>query len=268
MRENIKRDCSRVSTILLINILIMSAILSYTSGWIQITGYVFEVVLVYFAICRRGEIENSKLVTYKFDTNLIFIIIAFIMLAAVFSVLSVQYEKVLNYYGYTAGYTDFHKFQIADIVIYGIVVPVAEEMVYRLFIFDHFIKYGTEFAAFSTSFLFAVLHFNFVQIIYAFISGILLAYVRQYYSVLHGLVIHIVNNMILVYLFLIMNISIKSAVIVFTILFLLVKIKKVKNFICKIDYKIMRIHDFFMSRGIIVITIFSIVIGIMEIKKI
>ena len=60
-----------VSTILLINILIMSAILSYTSGWIQITGYVFEVVLVYFAICRRGEIENSKLVTYKFDTNLI-----------------------------------------------------------------------------------------------------------------------------------------------------------------------------------------------------
>ena len=134
MRENIKRDCSRVSTILLINFLIMSAILSYTSGWIQITGYVFEVVLVYFAICRRGEIENSKLVTYKFDTNLIFIIIAFIMIAAVFSVLSVQYEKVLNYYGYTAGYTDFHKFQIADIVIYGIVVPVAEEMVYRLFI--------------------------------------------------------------------------------------------------------------------------------------
>jgi membrane protease YdiL (CAAX protease family) len=84
----------------------------------------------------------------------------------------------------------------------GIVTGIAEEFAFRAFLFHHLIKHTKRIwiSILLSSFLFAILHFNFLQIIPLFLFGIILAIV---YFVTNKLwipiLLHSTNNILNVY---------------------------------------------------------------------
>lgn len=59
----------------------------------------------------------------------------------------------------------------------GILIPIAEEILFRGALLKSFSKYGTGFAVFASSFLFGLMHGNLFQTPFATMGGVVLAYV-------------------------------------------------------------------------------------------
>lgn len=75
--------------------------------------------------------------------------------------------------------------------------PFAEEILFRGLILRSLKPYGKQFAIFVSSLLFALFHGNVIQIPYAFLVGLLLAYVTVEYSITWAILLHIFNNFVL-----------------------------------------------------------------------
>lgn len=68
----------------------------------------------------------------------------------------------------------------AGIIVYGIVTPVTEEIVYRGLIYNRARKYMNVIAAIiCSSFLFGLSHGNYVQLVYGFCMGLILCYIYE-----------------------------------------------------------------------------------------
>ncbi len=92
-------------------------------------------------------------------------------------------------------------FYIAILII-GLITGGAEELLFRRFLFHHMIKNTGKLllSLVSSSILFALLHFNYLQILPLFVFGVVLA--MMYYtsgSIWPGIVAHSLNNMVNVY---------------------------------------------------------------------
>jgi membrane protease YdiL (CAAX protease family) len=88
-----------------------------------------------------------------------------------------------------------------EILCLGILVPIAEELVFRGLMYKR-LRYDLAFlpAALYTGFAFAVFHGNMVQMIYAFILGMLFSYLyEKYRSVKAPIFAHIVMNLVSVF---------------------------------------------------------------------
>ncbi len=86
-----------------------------------------------------------------------------------------------------------------EILVYFVgtaVVPAfTEEFVYRGVIMSNLRKYGDAFAVLATSLLFGLMHGNFVQIPFAFVTGLVLGFATVYTnSMLPAMIIHFLNN--------------------------------------------------------------------------
>ncbi len=69
---------------------------------------------------------------------------------------------------------------LLEIITLCVIGPVAEELVYRGFVYQHLRRRGSHTAAaLLSALLFGVLHFNLVQGAYAFVLGLLLAYIVE-----------------------------------------------------------------------------------------
>lgn len=79
--------------------------------------------------------------------------------------------------------------------------PFAEEILFRGLILRSLQKYGKQTAIFISALLFGLFHGNVVQIPYAFLVGLLLAYVTVEYSITWAIVLHVFNNFVLADLF-------------------------------------------------------------------
>ena len=72
---------------------------------------------------------------------------------------------------------------LREILVFGIVTPFAEELLYRYAVFRRLREnYCAWTAIFGSTLIFAVLHMNIVQIIYAFVLGLLLALLMERYQ--------------------------------------------------------------------------------------
>ena len=75
-----------------------------------------------------------------------------------------------------------------------LLVPVMEELIFRKFLIDHTIKYGSTFAILFSAMIFALFHRNLFQLIYTFLIGVFFAmvYIKtgniKYTVALHALV--------------------------------------------------------------------------------
>ena len=70
-----------------------------------------------------------------------------------------------------------------QVLALGILVPICEELVFRGLMFNRVKQYGGYKAAmFFSTFVFAVLHMNFVQIIYAAIMGLMFVFLYEKYG--------------------------------------------------------------------------------------
>ena len=80
-----------------------------------------------------------------------------------------------------------------------IFVPVAEEFVFRGVMFSYLKKYGLSFAVVASAMLFGVAHSSPVQTVYAFVFGVLAAFLACVTgNIKTGIVLHALNNFVTV----------------------------------------------------------------------
>ncbi len=86
-----------------------------------------------------------------------------------------------------------------SMVLYAsLVAPLSEEFLFRGFILRHLQLFGKKFAIIGSSVLFAVFHGNLAQLPFAFLIGLVLAYVALEHHIIWAVVLHMFNNMVLV----------------------------------------------------------------------
>lgn len=77
------------------------------------------------------------------------------------------------------------------------VAPVAEELIFRGYILRSLRPFGKRFAILASALLFALFHGNLLQAPYAFLAGLILAYVTVEHSISWAIGIHVFNNLVL-----------------------------------------------------------------------
>ena len=109
-----------------------------------------------------------------------------VMAQAAFS--DAQYEQTAQVM-YSAGFP-------MQILVLGIVVPVAEELMFRGILFKRFREtQGFWYSALCSSLLFCLMHTNMTQMIYTFLLGLMLSYLYEKYNSFRApLFLHIVVN--------------------------------------------------------------------------
>lgn len=75
--------------------------------------------------------------------------------------------------------------------------PISEELLFRGFLLRSFEPMGKKFAIFTSALLFGLFHGNIIQIPFAFMVGLLWAYVTLEHSIWWAMLLHIFNNLIL-----------------------------------------------------------------------
>lgn len=82
-------------------------------------------------------------------------------------------------------------------LFFSVIAPLVEEMIFRGAVLQSLRRFGDGFAVFCSALLFGLYHGNFVQMVFAFIAGLVMAYVDlRTNSLLPSLFIHFANNFI------------------------------------------------------------------------
>jgi len=147
--------------------------------------------------CRQVFQFNRKLAFTDFWP----ILLVFLSSQFVFSLFSSGVEYVLNLLGYSLmGEIETATSQSTTISMFlyaSFIAPIAEELTYRGFVLRGLERYGKMFSIVVSSLLFGAMHANFLQGIFAFFVGLVLAYVALEYSIYWSIFLHILNNCIL-----------------------------------------------------------------------
>lgn len=135
----------------------------------------------YYKSIKKGEIDAEKKVVI--NDIIVPIILAMIISVAISTILSLMH--IDNIYG---SYEKTERILLAGNTLYsifaiGMVVPVAEEFVYRGIMYNRIKReFGYFGAIFFSSLAFGIFHFNLLQGIYAFGIGIILSYCYEKYK--------------------------------------------------------------------------------------
>lgn len=111
-------------------------------------------------------------------------------------------ESILNHWGLTSMHAQLQasgqSSTLSMFLYVGILAPIVEELMFRGAIFDTLLPFGRRFAMVSSALLFGLFHGNLIQIPFAFLVGLVLAYVRSEYGMIWCIALHFINNCILV----------------------------------------------------------------------
>ncbi|MEX2483955.1 MAG: CPBP family intramembrane glutamic endopeptidase [Brumimicrobium sp.] len=179
-------------------------------------GFLLTPGLLYFSLTKSG-----KSIHFKQEKSTWFIW-AFLLFAAVFFTLpffSFLNEEITKYlgvfeelwnlkqlsdnqliilFGENASFSAF----LSAIVFVGILTGIAEEFAFRRFLFRHMLVTTNKFwlSVIGSAFIFALLHFNYIQFIPLLVFGIALALMYHATgSILPGIIVHTLNNVLNVY---------------------------------------------------------------------
>lgn len=83
------------------------------------------------------------------------------------------------------------------IFFYGaIIAPISEEIIFRGAMQGSIEKYGRLFALVFASTIFALMHGNFTQAVFAFAVGMIFGYIAMEYSLGWAIILHLMNNLV------------------------------------------------------------------------
>ncbi|MBQ9699000.1 MAG: CPBP family intramembrane metalloprotease [Lachnospiraceae bacterium] len=110
-------------------------------------------------------------------------------------ILMLPIDGILGDYSATLEAYGMSSFWI-QLVVLGVVTPIVEELLFRGLVYKRLkIYYEASIAAYISAIIFAVAHFNLIQGIYAFIMGIIFAFIHEKYkTVLAPIVVHMAAN--------------------------------------------------------------------------
>lgn len=171
-------------------------------GW----GYFLAIVigLVILLLWKKKDYFSDTICQNAKPMNLgsfAMLFAIFISVQAAFQILSILIELWLNAMGLSivngiASATEeadtFSMFLYASIG-----APISEEILFRGCILRSFEPMGKKFAIFASALLFGLFHGNIIQIPFAFLIGLVLAYVTFEHNIWWAMLLHMFNNMIL-----------------------------------------------------------------------
>ncbi|MCC6095171.1 MAG: CPBP family intramembrane metalloprotease [Eubacterium sp.] len=160
------------------------------------------IALVWILVCQRlwktevyivlVQDRKIKVLTFLFFIALLYSINTFS------SLFDGVYEHLFNFFGYTAQSQLDSATESATTflsVLYGdIAAPVLEEIVFRGMICKSLEKYGKWFAIATSALMFAIMHGNISQFLFAFLIGLLLGYTALEYGLIWSVLLHMFNN--------------------------------------------------------------------------
>ena len=79
----------------------------------------------------------------------------------------------------------------------GLGAPISEELLFRGLVLRSMEPYGKKFAILASALMFGLYHGNIIQIPFAFLVGLVLAYVTVEYNIGWAILLHLINNLIL-----------------------------------------------------------------------
>lgn len=184
-----------------LSLTISENMMKYTTQLEGLTACIVIPVMLYLFFRDRkneklaGVLPNRKAPLWKYG--------AVIGIAAGLCVALNNLILIGNLSAYSASYEQTSKALYSapfglQLLCLGILVPVSEELVFRGLMFKRMRETGGFLqAAFYSSLVFAILHGNMVQMLYAFATGMMLSYVYEKYgSVKAPAAAHIVMNLI------------------------------------------------------------------------
>jgi len=98
------------------------------------------------------------------------------------------------------GLQDVNKTLSPTFVLLGIAAPILEEVMFRGVTAGRLEKYGTAFMVVVSSVVFALFHANIIQLFTTFLPGVVLCYTCRKYSIRWSMLLHLINNLLIVIL--------------------------------------------------------------------
>lgn len=173
-----------------------------SNGW----GYALT-VLIGLICCRIWKGKNfCRIEIWKKGrpmkaTDFLGLLCVFMSGQAIFQVMSVALEMILNPFGMSILESMEAAAMTADsfsmFLYLTLLAPVTEEIFFRGVIQRSLEPYGKKFAILGSAFLFGIFHGNIVQSPYAFAVGLVLGYVASEYSIVWAMVLHMFNNLVM-----------------------------------------------------------------------
>jgi len=159
-------------------------------------------------------------------------------------------------------------FIMFNIVIVG---PIVEEIIFRGLLLRSLAGYGRNFAIVTTSILFGMYHASLVQNGYAFIVGIVLAYITLRYSLKWAIVIHCTNNMLMMIILfmnvpLLLNYIFLGVFSLWGLVILIIKRKKLYRYYKKGRSKKNAYKYTFINRYILAFLVLTIILTVLDLK--
>nr|WP_319489456.1 type II CAAX endopeptidase family protein [uncultured Caproiciproducens sp.] len=158
-------------------------------------------VLVFFA-ARHVSLSNAlpfQKTGFLKTAACVFFGSAVCMLANIPANAVVEVEKKFGFTGKMPNYplTDEPMVLVLYFITIAIIPPLVEELIFRGMILHSLRKYGDSFAIVASAVLFGLYHGNFVQMVFAFIAGLVMALVVvRTNSLWTSILIHLFNNTI------------------------------------------------------------------------
>lgn len=192
----------------------------------------------------------------------------------VFQLISQGLDRIFEGFNYIIEYSGFDKnadgsfFVMLNIVI---IAPIIEELIFRGLLLRSLAQYGRNFAIITTSVLYGMYNASIIQNGYAFAVGVALAYITLRYSIKWAIVMHCSINMLMMLIaFLnvpsIINYSFLGIFLIWGIVILIIKRKKLKKYFDKGRSKKNAYIYTFTNIYIIAYLVLTIILTFMDIK--
>jgi membrane protease YdiL (CAAX protease family) len=179
-------------------------------------GFLFIPGLIYFLITRNQLSAFFQVKSYKWVVWSFLLFLCVFLLLPFFNLLNESITEYLGVYEALIKEKQFSDQQLTRligenssflaygtaIIIIGIVTGIAEELAFRRFLFRHMLVSTNKFwlSVIGSAFVFALLHFNYIQFIPLMAFGVALALMYHASgSIWPGIAVHSLNNILNVY---------------------------------------------------------------------
>ena len=215
--------------------------------------------------------EDTRDIPPKVFVNALVIVIG---IQPVFQLIGHGVEEIFMGFNYEISYPSFDKYSggsffiMLNLVIVG---PIIEELIFRGLLLRSLAQYGRNFAIITTSILFGVYHASLIQNGYAFVVGIVLAYITLRYSIKWAIVIHCTNNMLMMIIAFFnvpyqLNYIFLGIFSIWGVVILIVKNKKLRKYFGKGRSKKNAYKFTFSNMYILAYLVLTLILTIMEIS--
>ena len=170
---------------------------------------------IYFAYNKLGEYDAIKCSKIKFNLNIlqVLLIVAISLIGLYsFSPLVNLYQGLLQKWGYSATFSHLNLsnfgYFILNICIVGILPCICEELIFRGVILNSYSKYKKWVGVVLSAVMFMIMHLSIDQTIYQLFLGVILALVvMETGSIFSSIILHGVNNIVILFTNYIYNIN-------------------------------------------------------------